>query len=123
MNTTEIWHRRLGHLHYCALSSIGKIVKGLPSFKTDHLSICKRCALGKNSKQSFPKSVHKSKSILELIHIDLCDPIFVPSLNGCFFYVIFIDDYSRKTWIYFLKQKEWAYLLSKFKEFKALFEN
>ena len=46
-NSTEIWHRRLGHLHYHALSSIGKIVKGLPSLKNDHLSICKGCALGK----------------------------------------------------------------------------
>ena len=47
----------------------------------------------------------------------------VPSLNGCLFYVFFIDDYSRITWIYFLKQKESADVLSKFKEFKALVEN
>ena len=79
--------------------------------------------LGKNTKQSFPKSDHKSKSILELIHTDLCGPMSVPSLNGCFFYIIFIDDYSRRTWIYFLKQKESTEVLAKFKEFKALVEN
>ena len=98
-NSTEIWHRRLGPLHYRTLSSIGKIVKGLPSLKTDHLSIYKGCALGKNIKHSFPKCVHESKSILELIHTDLFNPMSVPSLNGCLFYLFFIDDYSRRTWI------------------------
>ena len=58
-----------------------------------------------------------------MIHTDLCGPMSVPSLNGCQFYVIFIDDYSRRTWIYFLKQKESSEVLSKFKEFKALVEN
>ena len=57
---------------------MGKIVKGLPSLKVDHLNICKGCALGKNTKQSFPKSDHKSKSIFELIHTDICGPMFVP---------------------------------------------
>lgn len=47
----------------------------------------------------------------------------VPSLNGCQFYVIFIDDYSRRTWIYFLKHKDSSEVLSKFKDFKALVEN
>lgn len=111
------------HLHFRALSSIGKIVKGLPNLKSEHLGVCKGCAPGKNTKQSFPKSVHKSKAILELIHTDLCGPMFVPSLNGCLYYVIFIDDYSRRTWMYFLKQKESSEVLSKFKEFKALVEN
>ena len=49
--------------------------------------------------------------------------MLVPSLNGCLYYIIFIDDYSRRTWIYFLKQKESSEVLSKFKEFKALVEN
>ena len=91
-NSSEIWHRRLGHLNYRALSSIGKIIKGLPNLKTNHSTICKGCALGKNTKQSFPKSDHKSKSILELIHTDLYGLILVPSLNGCLYYIIFIDD-------------------------------
>lgn len=121
--STDIWHRRLGHLHFQALSSIGEIVKGLPNLKSDHLGVCKGCALGKNVKKSFPKSVHKLKEILELIHYDLCGPMSVPSLNGCLYYVIFVDDYCRRTWIYFLKQKESSEVLSKFKEFKALVEN
>ena len=47
----------------------------------------------------------------------------VASLGGYHSYVTFIDDYSRKTWIYFLKTKESERVLSKFKEFKAQVEN
>ena len=43
------------------------------------------------------------------------------SLSGYEYYVTFIDDYSRKTWIYFLKEKDEVF--GKFKEFKALIEN
>ena len=117
-NSSEIWHRRLGHLNFHALSSIGKIVKGVPNLKANHSSICKGCALGKNTKHSFPNSDHKSKTILELIHTDLCGPMFVPSLNGCLYHIIFIDNYSRRTWIYFLKQKESSKVLSKLKSSK-----
>jgi transposase InsO family protein len=44
-----------------------------------------------------------------------------PSMNGCLYYIIFIDDYSRKTWIYFLKTKDESF--SKFQDFKNLVEN
>lgn len=47
----------------------------------------------------------------------------LPSLGGILYYMIFVDDYSRKTWIYFIKIKESNELLFKFKEFKALVEN
>jgi transposase InsO family protein len=58
---------------------------------------------------------------LELIHSDVCGPMPSTSLSGYVYYVSFIDDYSRKTWVYFLKSKD--ELLEKFKEFKALVEN
>ena len=76
--------------------------------------------LGKNAKKSFPRSITRSKEILELIHSDVCGPMSSPSLNGYLYYVIFIDDYSRKTWIYFLKTKGETF--GKFQEFKALVE-
>jgi hypothetical protein len=58
---------------------------------------------------------------LELIHSDVCGPMPSSSISGYVYYVSFIDDYSRKTWIYFLKSKDDVF--SKFKEFKALIEN
>jgi hypothetical protein len=56
-----------------------------------------------------------------LIHSDVCGPMIVASLNGYLYYVLFIDDHSRKTWIYFLKNKDGV--LAKFQEFKAQIEN
>jgi hypothetical protein len=63
----------------------------------------------------------KVKGVLELIHLDVCGPIPSTSINGYIYYVSFIHDYSRKTWVYFLKSKD--ELFGKFKEFKALIEN
>ena len=49
--------------------------------------------------------------------------MFVPSLGGFWYCILFIDDFSRKTWIYFLKCKESEEILKRFKEFKTLTEN
>ena len=59
--------------------------------------------------------------MLDLIHSDVCGPIPSTYLSGYGYYVTFIDDYSRNTWIYFFKTK--SEVFGKFKEFKALIEN
>ena len=69
----------------------------------------------------FLKSETKNKGTLELIHYDVCGSMPSTSLSGYDYYVTFIDDYSRKTWIYFLNTK--SEVFKKFKEFKALIEN
>ena len=91
----------------------------LPVVHVDHDGICRGCALGKNTKGSFLKSERRSKGILYLVHSELCGPMTVTSLGGYNYYVTFLDDHSRKTWIYFLKTKEFEEVLKKFKEFKA----
>lgn len=96
-NTCEIWHRRLGRLHFRALPSMEKMVTGLPKLNQEHEGTCKGCALGKNTKGTFHKSESRSKYVLELIHSNLCGPMTVASFGGFLYYVIFIDDYSRKT--------------------------
>ena len=100
---------------------MSKVVTSLPNLKIDHEGTCKVCARGKNIKNPFPKSETKTKGTLELIHYDVCGPIPSTSLSGYEYYVIFIDDYSRKTWIYFLKTK--SEVFRKFKEFKSFREN
>ena len=99
----EIWHRILAHINYKALPDVIKVVTGRPEFKIDHEGVCKGCAQGKNIKNHFPKSDSKAEGILELIHSDVCGPMPSTSLSGYVYYVSFIDDYSRKTWVYFLK--------------------
>jgi transposase InsO family protein len=72
-------------------------------------------------KKTFPSSDSKAKGVMDLIHSDVCGHMSTTSLSGYVYYVSFIDDFSRKTWIYFLKNKDEVF--SKFKEFKALVEN
>ena len=76
---------------------------------------------GKNTKKTFPSSKSKEKGILEIIHSDVCGLMSSNSLSGYVYYVSFIDEFSRNTWIYLLKRKDEVF--SKFKEFKAFIEN
>jgi hypothetical protein len=120
-NSCELWHRRLAHLHYKALPYICKAVTGLLELKGDHKGVCNECAQGRNIKNPFPKRDNKTGGVLELIHSDVCGPMPSSSISGYVYYVSFIDDYSCKTWIYFLKTKDEVF--SNFKEFKALIQN
>jgi hypothetical protein len=117
----ELWNRRISHINYRALPYVSKAVTGLPYFKVDHEGVHKGCAQGKNIKNPFPKRDSKEEGVLELIHLDVCGPMPSTSLSGYVYYVSFIDDYSSKTWVYFLKSKDEVF--GKFKEFKSLIEN
>ena len=86
-----------------------------------HDGICKGCALGKNTKKYFSKSKNRSKVILDLINYGIRGTMSSSSLSGCLYYVMFIDEQSQKSWIYFLKEKSETF--DRFKEFKALIEN
>ena len=70
---------------------------------------------------TFPSSESKAKRILKIVHSDVCGPMSSSSLSGYVYYVSFINDFSRKTWIYFMKNKDEVF--NKFKEFKALFKH
>jgi hypothetical protein len=118
--SNELWHRRLGHIDYKVLLDLQNMVCGILSISLTKNEICKGCMLGKNIKKSFLSSDNRAQGILNLVHSDVCGPMSSPSLNGCLYYVIFIDDYSRKCWIYFLKAKSDTF--DKFKEYKAFIE-
>jgi transposase InsO family protein len=117
----ELWYKTLAHINYKALPYVRKVVIGLPELKIDHEDVCKGCGQGKNTKSPSTKSDNKAEGILELVHSDVCGPMPSTSLSGYVYYVSFIDDYSCKTWVYFLKSKDEVLVL--FKEFKALVVN
>jgi hypothetical protein len=121
ISLSELWHIRLARLYYRALLTMGKMVTGLPKIHIEHYGVCRGCALGKNVKGSFSSSDNRSKGILDLIHTDVCGPMTIYFLNIYLYYVLFIDDHSQKTWIYFLKTKDGV--LARFQEFKAQVEN
>lgn len=102
----ELWHRRFGHLHFKILPTLNSIVNGIPNLKEDHEGICKVFTLGKNTKRPFGSSASWSKEILDLIHSDVCGPMTPKSLGGHLYYVTFMDDHLRKTWVYLMKTKD-----------------
>jgi hypothetical protein len=92
-SSSELWHRILGHLHYKSVLDLQNMVCGMLSISLSKNKICKGCILGKNIKKAFPSSDNRAQGILDLVHSDVCGPMSSPSLNGCLYYVIFIDDY------------------------------
>jgi hypothetical protein len=68
--------------------------------------VCKGRVLDKHVKATFPSNEHRLREILDLIHLDVCGPMSLASLLGGIYYVSFIDDSSRKSWIYFMKTKD-----------------
>jgi hypothetical protein len=79
---------------------------------------CEHCLYGKQNRVRFPSSATREERILQLVHSDVFGPMSVPSLGKSVYYVSFIDEFSRKTWIYFLRKK--SKVFDRFKEFKAL---
>nr|GEV97650.1 putative ribonuclease H-like domain-containing protein [Tanacetum cinerariifolium] len=85
------------------------LVRGLPKlkFKKDHL--CSVCTLGKSNKSSYkPKADDTNQEKLYLLHMDLYGPMHVESINGKKYILVIIDDYSRFTWVEFLRLKDEA---------------
>ena len=76
--------------------------------------------MGKFVKTTFHEKDSRTTTILEIIHIDVCGPFSIASTEKHSYYVIFVDDFSRKCWIFFMQKKSETY--SKFWEFKALVE-
>ncbi|KAL0540527.1 hypothetical protein IC582_020535 [Cucumis melo] len=118
-----LWHFRYGHLNFKSLSYLCKnhMVRGIQNINHE-TNICEVCILAKHHRDSFPtgKAWRASKP-LELIHTDLCGPMRTTTNGGNRYFITFIDDFSRKLWIYFLKEKSEALVC--FKSFKAFTEN
>nr|GEZ37589.1 hypothetical protein [Tanacetum cinerariifolium] len=104
-----LWHRRLSHLNFGAINHLARqgLVRGLPKlkFKKDHL--CLACVMGKSTRKTHkPKSEDTNQEKLYLLHMDLCGPMRVESVNGKKYILVIVDDYSRFTWVKFLRSKD-----------------
>src|ERR1044072_3714968 len=107
-----VWHRRLGHVSLRKISQLNKLdlVRGLPKLKFTSEALCEACQKGKFSKRPFKaKNVVSTSRPLELLHIDLFGPVKSASLNGMKYGLVIVDDYSRWTWVKFLRSKDESY--------------
>ncbi|GJT74517.1 retrovirus-related pol polyprotein from transposon TNT 1-94 [Tanacetum coccineum] len=86
-----------------------KCVKCLPKLKFEKDHLCSACAMGKSKKKPRkPKSEDTNQEKLYLLHMDLCGPMRVSSVNGNKYILVIVDDYSRFTWVKCLRSKDEA---------------
>nr|GEU34396.1 hypothetical protein [Tanacetum cinerariifolium] len=106
-----LWHQCLSHLNFATINNLVKnnLVQGLPKMKFEKDHLCSACEQGKIHRKH-----HKSKTAfalnkhLYLLHMDLCGPMHVQSINGKRYVLVVVDDSSRYTWVFFLYSKDEA---------------
>jgi hypothetical protein len=79
---------------------------------------CVGCMVGKQSREKFPPiAFHEVEVMLELIHMNICGPLSIPSMSKSRYFITFTNDYNRHTWIYFMKTKFEAFnIFNRFKQ-------
>ena len=117
----NLWHSRQGHPSTSVLKNILLSCNQLKINKDDVHSFCSACQYGKQSKQSFKSTETKTKTALELIHTDFWGPTPILSTHGHRYYIFFVDDRTRYTWLFPLAAKSQA--LDIFITFKIILKN
>ncbi|GJW40477.1 retrovirus-related pol polyprotein from transposon TNT 1-94 [Tanacetum coccineum] len=104
-----LWHRRLSYLNFDYINLLSKkdVVIGLPKLKYVKDQLCSSCEVSKAKRSSFKtKIVPSLKGRLNLLHMDLCGPMLVASINRKKYILVIVDDYSRYTWTLFLQSRD-----------------
>nr|GFA01742.1 retrovirus-related Pol polyprotein from transposon TNT 1-94 [Tanacetum cinerariifolium] len=104
-----LWHRRLSYLNFGAINHLARqgLVRGLPKLKFEKDHLCSACAMGKSTRKTHkPKSEDTNQEKLYLLHMDLCGLMRVEIVNGKKYILVIVDDYSRFTWVKFLRSKD-----------------
>nr|GFB83101.1 retrovirus-related Pol polyprotein from transposon TNT 1-94 [Tanacetum cinerariifolium] len=97
-----LWYQRLSHLNFDTINDPARhdLVAGLSKFKYHKEHLCPSCKEGKSKRASHPpKPVPNSRQRLHLLHMDLCGPMRIASINGKRYILVIVDDYSRYTWV------------------------
>ena len=102
---SRLWHMRLGHAGEKSLQTLAMqgLLKGA---KTCKLDFCEQCVLGKQKRVKFGTVIHNTEGILDYIHTGVWGPTKTASLGGKHYFVTFVDDFSRRVWVYTLKSKD-----------------
>jgi transposase InsO family protein len=112
----ELTHQRLGHPSQNKMRLLVPSLSKLSSFE------CQSCQLGKHTRSTYCQRVNKSvASPFALVHSDIWGPSRVKSTLGYYYFVTFIDDYSRCTWLFLMKNRSDVFRI--FQEFYAEIKN
>ncbi|GKA20912.1 retrovirus-related pol polyprotein from transposon TNT 1-94 [Tanacetum coccineum] len=101
-NKSWLWHRRLNHLNFSTINDLARkdLVRGLPRLKFEKDHLCSACQLEKRKKHN------TNLEVLNTLHMDLCGPMRVQTINGKKYIFVIVDDYSKFTWVKFLRSKD-----------------
>ncbi|GJW54198.1 retrovirus-related pol polyprotein from transposon TNT 1-94 [Tanacetum coccineum] len=97
-NKLWLWHRRLNHLNFGTINDLARkdLVRGLPRLKFEKDHLCSACQLGKSKKHTHtPKIENTNFEVLNTLHMDLCGPMRVQTINGKKHILVIVDEYSR----------------------------
>jgi hypothetical protein len=111
-DSTHLWNQHLGHMREKGLKVLVDRTL-LPSLKSLNLNLCKHCIYGKHNRKKFKNGIHSSKGVLDYIDLDVWGPSPTVSYGGSSYFVTFIDEFSRKLWVYLLKRKDNVFIFFK----------
>lgn len=120
LDVTRLWHLRFGHTSEKTLDILHKR-KLIFGNKQKILDFCQECVQGKQTRVSFGVGKHTTKGILDCVHSNVWGPTSISSIGGGHYFISFIDDFSRKVWVYVMKHKSESF--DKFKVWLAVVEN
>ena len=124
VSKSYLWHLRLGHIGYGGLEAIVKknLADGLDIGSVKQWELCGGCALGKQTRVQFQSATtDRAKTLLEVVHSDVCGPMRTSTFGGMKYFVTFVDDKSRHCAVYLMRNKSEVY--DKFVQFVKLAEN
>lgn len=122
-NDMLMWHRRLGHMSYGNMLKMRNGTATGVTFNNDckkRIMECETCAVGKQTREPFERSISEASRILELVHSDLMGKMETQSIGRSRYAMTFIDDFSKKVFCYFLHSKDEAF--ETFMEFRKYVE-
>jgi hypothetical protein len=102
-----LWHRRMGHIHFYNLVKVNKreAVREIPQIMKPTNTLCKHCQQGKQTNTKLKSKKYSTTRPLKIVHTDLVGPTTTKGLKGEKYFMLLVDDYTRMTTIFFLKNK------------------
>jgi hypothetical protein len=118
-----LWHRRMGHIHFDNLVKVKKreAVREMPQITKPTNTLCKHCQQGKKTKIGFKSKEYTTTRPLEIVHNDIAGPNTTKGLKGEKYFMLLVDDYTKMTAIFFLKNKSEGF--ENFKIYREMVEN